>query len=264
MYPKPDCSDRRPNFSATEETDARGIGWDEGRLSDGRPFRVEMWAQDQVSYLQCFFSAVGLEDLDRRELQQFLERECLIRFRSDKRYAGGHLITDASGNRMWEVSVVIGDEAERYVDCDFVLKPYPRDEAPRRSRQLELDLGLSPISTVSLEPRATRPASHLRRCSQRARKGEGERGITKAQAERVAAVYLRLTTHFEGARVRTVVAWEEIRRICLFDARPGIEESWVAYLQFPHEFGVLRSSRVIVVSRKTGRVLYAGDAGDEG
>ena len=163
---------------------------------------------------------------------------------------------------MWEVKVVIGDEDERYVDCDFALKPYPRDEAPRRSRQLELDLGLSPINKVSLEPGAALPEARLRQCGQRARKSE--RGITKAQAERIAAVYLRLTTHFEGARVRTVVAWEEIRRICLFNAPPGIEESWVAYLHFPNEFGVLRSSRVIVISRRTGRVLYAGDAGDEG
>src|SRR5215467_13908088 len=159
MYPKPDCSDRRPNFSATEETDARGIGWDEGRLSDGRPFRVEMWAQDQVSYLQCFFSAVGLEDLDRRELQQFLERECLIRFRSDKRYAGGHLITDASGNRMWEVNVVIGDDHDRHVDYDFDLKPYPKDETRPVARQLELDLGRRPPATISTGPEAGRPAS---------------------------------------------------------------------------------------------------------
>src|SRR5262249_40853812 len=158
----------------------REIGWDEGRLSDGRPFRVEMWAQDQVRYMQCFFSAVGLEDLGRRELQQFLERECLARFRSDKRYAGGHLITDASGNRMWEVSVVSGDEAERSVDCDFALKPSPRDEAPRRSRQLELDLGHAPISTVSVEPGAAVLAARRRRCGQRARKGK--RGITKEQA----------------------------------------------------------------------------------
>src|SRR5262245_11881335 len=228
MYPKPDCSDRRPNFSTTAEPDAREIGWDEGRLSDGRAFRVEMWAKDQVSYMQCFFSAVGLEDLGRRELQQFLERECLVRFRSDKRDAGGHLITDASGHRMWEVNVVIGDEDERYADCDFALKPYPRDEA-RRARRLELDLGLSPSSTVRREPGAALPAGRLRRCGQRARKSE--RGITKAQAERIAAVYLRLTTHFEGARVRTVVAWEEIRRICVFNAPPGIEESWVAYLE---------------------------------
>src|SRR5262245_65125562 len=136
MYPTPDRSDRRPNFKKTAHNDALDLGWDEGRLSDGRPFRVEMWAQDQASYMQCFFSAVGLEHLGRRELQQFLERECLIRFRSDKRYAGGHLITYASGHRMWEVSVVIGDEDECYVDYDFALKPYPRDEAPRISRQL--------------------------------------------------------------------------------------------------------------------------------
>src|SRR5262245_55424157 len=142
MYPKPDRSNRRPNF-------ALDIGWDEGRLSDGRPFRVEMWAQDRISYMKCFFSALGLEHLGGSELQQFLERECLVRFRSDKRYAGGRLMIDASGNQMWEVNVVIGDEDDLYVDCDFRLKPYQRAAVPQPTEQLELDLGLGLASPES-------------------------------------------------------------------------------------------------------------------
>ncbi len=37
------------------------IGWCDGVLSDGRAFRAEMWAQDQVSMLTFFFSSIGLE-----------------------------------------------------------------------------------------------------------------------------------------------------------------------------------------------------------
>jgi len=138
MYPKPDRSDRRPNFTKTAENDALDIGWDEGRLSDGRPFRVEMWAQVQVSYLNCFFSAVGLEHLGRRELQQFLERESLIRFRSEKRYVGGRLMTDASGNQMCDVNVVIGDLC---FASAFVLEVLCSAEAGRRELQQLRTLG---------------------------------------------------------------------------------------------------------------------------
>jgi hypothetical protein len=33
------------------------IGWCEGILLDGRAFRAEMWAQDQISMLRHCFSA---------------------------------------------------------------------------------------------------------------------------------------------------------------------------------------------------------------
>jgi hypothetical protein len=80
-----------------------------------------------VTYLQCFFSSVGLEDLDRDELQRYLEREGLVRFESanaEKRYASGRLTSDDGGNPIWEVNIVIGDEDERYAES-VPLKPYP-------------------------------------------------------------------------------------------------------------------------------------------
>jgi hypothetical protein len=126
-YPKPDRSNQRPKFAKTDADDTLDIGWAEGTFSDGRPFRIECWAQDQVTYLQCFFSSVGLEKLDRSELQQFLERERVIRFVSDKRFASGRLTSDASNNAMWEVNVVIGDEDELYAESDVPLKPYPSE-----------------------------------------------------------------------------------------------------------------------------------------
>jgi len=105
-----------------------GNKWAEGVFSDGRAFRIECWAQDQITYLQCFFSSVGLEELDQSDLQQFLERECLIVFVSDKRFASGRLTSDASENSMWEVNVVIGDEDELYAESDVPLKPYPSQD----------------------------------------------------------------------------------------------------------------------------------------
>lgn len=125
-YPKPDRSSHRPNFAKTVENDTIDIGWAEGTLSDGRPYRVECWAQDQVTCVQCYFSSDGLEELDRSGLQQFLEREGLVRFLSDHRYADGRWVSDASGNSMWEVNVVVGDEDELYAEADIPLKPYPR------------------------------------------------------------------------------------------------------------------------------------------
>jgi hypothetical protein len=90
--------------------------------------------------------------------------------------------------------------------------------------------------------------------------------ITKKQAEQIASVAINRIPAFSGARVRTVVAWSQIpwRPPYVYNARAGIEESWVAYLEFPDEPLMLRSSRVIVISQTDGSVLFAGDACDEG
>jgi hypothetical protein len=90
--------------------------------------------------------------------------------------------------------------------------------------------------------------------------------ITWNQAVRIATEHLGRVPEFGGAKVREVVAWDEIAwsRPNLYNAPHGIQDSWVAYLDFPNEPVMIRSSRIIIVSRKTGTVLFAGDANDEG
>ena len=42
------------------------------------------------------------------------------------------------------------------------------------------------------------------------------------------------------------------------------EPCWYVYAPWDDEILALRSSRVVVISRVTGAILYDGDAGDEG
>jgi hypothetical protein len=99
-----------------------------------------------------------------------------------------------------------------------------------------------------------------------ARPNQDEGAVTREQAQRIATEHLGRVLEFIGARIRRVVAWEEMtwRRPSIFNAPPGIESSWVAYLEFPNEPPMSCSSTIIIVSRTTGAVLYAGDANDEG
>jgi hypothetical protein len=53
-FPIPDRS-KQPVRAEKDEDGVVDIGWCDGVLSDGRPFRAEMWAQDQVSCLTIFF-----------------------------------------------------------------------------------------------------------------------------------------------------------------------------------------------------------------
>jgi hypothetical protein len=52
-FPVPDRS-KQPVRSTKDEKGVIDIGWCDGALSDGRAFRAEMWAQDQISYAYNF------------------------------------------------------------------------------------------------------------------------------------------------------------------------------------------------------------------
>lgn len=124
-YPAPDRSNYRPNRVKTAENDQLDIGWNEGTLTDGRPFRVECWCQDQITCLTYFLSREGLEELTREEAADMLEREELLVYKTDDREAYPVKMDDASGQPIWSINVVVGieDEPPRIWDT-LTLKRY--------------------------------------------------------------------------------------------------------------------------------------------
>src|SRR5580658_9024365 len=125
-YPKPDRSDFKPNLSKTPENEILDLGWQEGVLRDGRPFRGEFWCQDEISMITFFFSTTGLESASKEELGQLLVSENLIQFKSDRRDVRAQKINDASGNEMWSVNVWVGNEDSTLVEGGQRFNPYPR------------------------------------------------------------------------------------------------------------------------------------------
>ena len=123
MYHAPDRSDAIRNFSKAEDDDL-DIGWADGVLSDGRPYRVEGWAADQITLLTFFFSTAQIETYTDAQFIKLLEDEGLIEFSSDERYVAGEIVEDASGNQMWSVNVVIADENNEFTKDSISLKPY--------------------------------------------------------------------------------------------------------------------------------------------
>jgi len=122
IFPKPDRSNYQPHGKNSEDP-STDIGWDEGFLSDTRPYRAECWAEDGVTSLTFFFSTAGLETMTDDQFGDFLEREGLLRF-IGTRYVAAMPMTDASGHDMWSVNVVVGDEDAVYVDDNTKLRPY--------------------------------------------------------------------------------------------------------------------------------------------
>jgi hypothetical protein len=128
MCPRPDRSDYTPTRAKTAEDPSLDIGWDEGFLTDGRPYRVECWAEEGVTMLTYFFSTRGLETYSSEQFASFLEAESLVQFLDGRRYVSAMPITDAAGNRMWSVNVVVGDEDDTYINDKTNLRSYwPRE-----------------------------------------------------------------------------------------------------------------------------------------
>lgn len=101
------------------------IGWDEGILDDGRPYRAECWTEDGVTVLTFFFSREDLEEADRDELVRYLEQMRILKFLEPeaKRWVGASPVEDDDGIPIWSVNVVVGDETGTFVDDHTTLKP---------------------------------------------------------------------------------------------------------------------------------------------
>ena len=123
-YPRPDRSTFQPNFRKSDEHPALDIGWTEGTLADGRAWRAECWAEDGLTSLTFFFSTKRLEKLVDADFAALLEAEGLVRFTGQQRYVSARPFTDASGNAMWSVNVVVGDDETTYAVDRLQLRPY--------------------------------------------------------------------------------------------------------------------------------------------
>jgi hypothetical protein len=128
MYPAPDRANHKPNFDLTPERDYLDVGWSGGRLSDGRPFRVEYWYWEEVSILTYFMSTKGIEDATDGDFEELLVDEGLLTFVSKDPVVKSKKIRDASGNEMWSINVAVGEHDELFVSGDLAIKRYLETE----------------------------------------------------------------------------------------------------------------------------------------
>lgn len=124
-YPKID----RSNIIPEKQRDG---GYSEGILKDGRPFRMEYWFEVNISSLSYYLPTIGIEDNSPEDLKEILISEGLISFDDEKFLSSGfssinvspNKITDASGNELWEIVVILQDEDGNYAKAHTQLKEY--------------------------------------------------------------------------------------------------------------------------------------------
>ena len=125
-YPVPDRSDQAPSLMKNDDGIV-DIGWCDGVMNAGRPFRAEMWAQDGISMLTVFFSAKGIESMRSDQLQELVVKEGLVAFRTEAQtFCQSAEYTDCAGNLMWSVNVVVGNDEGSFLTASTPIFPYSR------------------------------------------------------------------------------------------------------------------------------------------
>ena len=124
MYPKPDRSSHKPNFTKKYENEALDIGWHEGFMSDGRPYKVEAWVESNITMLTYFFSNKEIEDYSDKMLIDHLVEEEMIKFVTDKPSYTVKTFDDPSDNTMFSVNIVIGNEDKLFAKDLVSLESY--------------------------------------------------------------------------------------------------------------------------------------------
>jgi hypothetical protein len=130
-FPIPDRS-KQPVRSTKDEEGVIDIGWCDGALSDGRAFRAEMWAQDQISMLTIFFSSISMNELNQDAIRQFVQKEGLVSFaeKTDQKYCSAAKFTDDAGNQLWSVNIVVGDEDTTFLTNSIPIFQYSKIGEP--------------------------------------------------------------------------------------------------------------------------------------
>jgi hypothetical protein len=123
FLPKPDRSAFLPKLFPVDEDEELDNGWVEGKFSDGRPYRGEMWSWDHLSAVTFFFSTVGIENLSEQGLADLLQREVSLQFKGEKRISAEKMM-DFSDQEMWSVSLLVRDGEETLVAVGLQFKPY--------------------------------------------------------------------------------------------------------------------------------------------
>src|ERR1700686_479046 len=129
-YPIPDRSKQSVQL-VKDEDGIIDIGWCDGVMSDGRPFRAECWAQSGISTLTVFFSTVRIANLEQEQIKALIVSEGLAAFRPGApERCHSRKVADDSGNEVWSVNIVIGDEDSTFLAGSVPIFPYSSEGEP--------------------------------------------------------------------------------------------------------------------------------------
>lgn len=112
----------RESVDFTSDTEVCNLGFKEGELSDGRPYRIESFYSYGVESLTIFISIEGLEEKSMNDIKKMIVKEGLLDIMKDNILIDK--IIDEDDNEFLAINVPINDHGEDLNRCLIKLDDY--------------------------------------------------------------------------------------------------------------------------------------------
>ena len=114
-----------PSPYEPNEDGVMDVGYKNGVMSDGRPYRLECWRMDELLMLTVLFSNQGLTGYKRADMPLLLEGEEILRFvGAGKPRLQAAQTTDDVGQSMWAINLMLADNRGTYAELAVQLHSY--------------------------------------------------------------------------------------------------------------------------------------------
>lgn len=115
-FPVPCRVDYVPSPYEPDEDGVQDVGYYNGRLSDGRAYRLECWRMDDMLMLTVMFSDLCLDGYRREDMPLLLEAEEIVRFTGKGRKLQAARTEDDRGQKVWAINLLLANKKGTYAE----------------------------------------------------------------------------------------------------------------------------------------------------
>ena len=113
-YPTPRRIDYTPSPLEPDDDGVQDVGYRLGKLSDGRPYRLECWRMDDMLMVTIMFSDLALSSYTKADMLLLLESEGLVEFIGSKRSLQAAETEDDAGSKVWALNIQLANSKGTY------------------------------------------------------------------------------------------------------------------------------------------------------
>ena len=123
-FPVPCRVDYVPSPYEPDEDGVQDVGYYNGRLSDGRSYRLECWRMDDMLMITVMFSDLCLSAYKREDMPLLLEGEDIVRFTGENRKLQATRPADDRGQAVWAINLMLANKKGTYAEIVPELNRY--------------------------------------------------------------------------------------------------------------------------------------------
>lgn len=123
-YITPRRVDFTPSPLEPDDDGVQDVGYRMGKLSDGRPYRLECWRMDDMLMVTIMFADTALSTYKRADMLLLVEAEELVHFNGEKRSLQAAMTEDDAGNKVWALNIMLANHKGVYGEIVGELRRY--------------------------------------------------------------------------------------------------------------------------------------------